>query len=255
MRSDSGKIKMRKFFGSSGLAASDVEYRFRPWVMAAMFFAGFEFYWWDHVPVAAAVAKLARGGNAHAVETLILTSGAVATIVAAQLRTWAAAYMQSDVVHDPQVHDSRLVADGPYRYVRNPLYLGTILMAFGIATAASRSGFVVLVVMIVLFTYRLILREERALAASQGEGYRRYLAQVPRLLPSLQPRVRAGAMQPQWGQAIRGELFMWAFALTFVLFVVTGSVRLLMWGCIGATVLVLFMRRLVLRNVKRQAAL
>ncbi len=99
--------------------------------------------------------------------------------------------MRSDVVHDPRVHDSRLVADGPYRYVRNPLYLGTILMAFGIAFAASRSGFVVLLVAITLFQYRLTLREERALKATQGEGYRLYLAAVPRLLPSLRPRVAA----------------------------------------------------------------
>ena len=65
-------------------------------------------------------------------------------------------------------------------------------MAFGIALAASRSGFVVLVVAITFFQYRLTLREERALKATQGESYRRYLAAVPRLLPSLRPRVAAG---------------------------------------------------------------
>ncbi len=151
--------------------------------------------------------------------------------------------MRSDVVHDPRVHDSRLVADGPYRYVRNPLYLGTILMAFGIAFAASRSGFVVLMLAITFFQYRLTLREERALEATQGEDYRRYLEAVPRLIPSLRPRVAAGEMRPRWGQAIGGELFMWCFALAYVLFAATGSLRLLMWGCIAATAVVLLMRR------------
>ena len=42
----------------------------------------------------------------------------------------------------------------------------------------------------------------------------------------------------QWGQAIRGELFMWAYAATCVAFAVTGNTRLLMWGCIVATAMV-----------------
>jgi protein-S-isoprenylcysteine O-methyltransferase Ste14 len=238
------------------MIAGDVEYRFRAWVIAVIFFAAFEFYWRDHVSAAAAIAALLTrgGGHAHAVETLILAMGAALTLAAAALRTWAAAYMRSEVVHDPRVHDTRLVADGPYRYVRNPLYLGTILLALGIAVAASRSGFVVLVTAIVLFTYRLTRREERALAAMQGESYRRYLATVPRLLPSLRPRVAAGGMQPRWGQAIRGELFMWAFAMTFVLFVMTGRTRLLMWGCIVATAMVLLMRRWSTGIAKKQIA-
>lgn len=236
---------MRQEKTQGWLVASDMEYRFRVWVIAAIFFAAFELSWWDHVSAATALARLLMlgAGNAHTAETLIFAVGAAATLGAAALRTWAAAYMRSDVVHDPRVHDSRLVADGPYRYVRNPLYLGTILMAFGIAFAASRSGFVVLVSAITIFQYRLTLREEQALEATQGEDYRRYLATVPRLIPSLRPRVAAGAMRPHWGQAIGGELFMWAFALVYVLFAATGSVRLLMWGCIAATAMVLLMRR------------
>jgi protein-S-isoprenylcysteine O-methyltransferase Ste14 len=236
--------------------AGDVEYRFRAWVIAAIFFGAFEFYWWDHVSAAAGLAGLLThgGGNTHAIETLILSIGAALTLAAAALRTWAAAYMRSEVVHDPRVHDARLVADGPYRYVRNPLYLGTVLMALGIAVAASRSGSVVLALAIVLFQYRLTLREERALVATQGESYRRYLATVPRLLPSLRPRLPPGGVRPHWGQAIRGELFMWAFALVFVLFVATGSTRLLMWGCIAATAMVLWMRRAVAGGETKQVA-
>jgi protein-S-isoprenylcysteine O-methyltransferase Ste14 len=230
---------------NSWLVSGDVEYRFRAWVIAAIFFAAFALSGWDHVSAAGALAGLITrgGGNVHTVEMVIFAVGAAATLGAAALRTWAAAYMRSDVVHDPRVHDSRLVADGPYRYVRNPLYVGTILMAVGIAFAASRSGFVVLVAAITFFQYRLTLREERALKATQGESYRRYLAAVPRLLPSLRPRVAAGGLRPRWGQAIGGELFMWGFALAYVLFATTGNGRVLMWGCIAATAVVLLMRR------------
>ena len=231
------------------LAAGDLEYRLRAWVIAAIFFAAFQLYRWDHVPLATAVAEwLTRGGgNVHAMETLVYSIGGAAAVAAAALRTWAAAYMTSDVVHDPRVHDSRLVADGPYRYLRNPLYLGVILIAFGFSFAASRSGFVLLVVAVTLFQYRLTLREECALEATQGESYRRYLAAVPRMLPSLRPRVPAGSVRPQWGQAFRGELFMWGFAAVFIAFIATGSTRVLMWGCFGATALVLLMGRSAVR--------
>jgi protein-S-isoprenylcysteine O-methyltransferase Ste14 len=236
----------------SWLAAGDLEFRMRPWILAAIFFAAFQLYQWDHVSAASALARLLTrtGDNARVMETLIFWIGAAATLGAAALRTWAAAYMRSSVVHEPRVHDSRLVADGPYRHLRNPLYLGMILMAMGIGVAASRSGFVVMVLAVTFFQYRLTLREERALTATQGEGYRRYLAQVPRMLPSLRPRVPASGARPKWGQAIRGELFMWGFAFTFVLFAATGNTRLLMYGCIVSTAMVLLGGRNARRSAK-----
>jgi protein-S-isoprenylcysteine O-methyltransferase Ste14 len=115
------------------LAAGDLEYRIRPWIIAAIFFAAFQLYQWDHVSAAEALARLLTrtGGDVGVTQKLIFWIGAAAALAAAAVRTWAAAYMSSSVVHDPRVHDSRLVADGPYRYLRNPLYLGMILIAFG----------------------------------------------------------------------------------------------------------------------------
>ena len=72
-----------------------------------------------------------------------------------------------------------------------------------------------------LFSYRLTLREESALMATQGEGYRRYLAAVPRMFSSLWPRLPAGGMEPQWAQASSGELFI------FVFYVATGNMQVL----------------------------
>ena len=122
----------------------------------------------------------------------ILALGAALAVLAALVRTWAAAYLQSEVVHDTNIHIEGLVADGPYRYVRNPLYLGGVLFAVGFAMTASRLGFVVIVGGLTLFYYRLIAREESLLRETQGESYRQFLTLVPRLVPSLSPRVAAG---------------------------------------------------------------
>jgi protein-S-isoprenylcysteine O-methyltransferase Ste14 len=47
--------------------------------------------------------------------------------------------------HDTAQHSEALVADGPFRYTRNPLYLANLPMAAGIGVLASRSGFIFLV--------------------------------------------------------------------------------------------------------------
>jgi protein-S-isoprenylcysteine O-methyltransferase Ste14 len=180
--------------GYGWMDASAVEFRFRFWILALIFTSGFQLYQWDQVParvaLAGALTRFSSGYISIGVTQFLTYAGGAATVVtAAALRTWAAAYLNSTVVHDQRVHDSRLVADGPYRYLRNPLYLGMILVAFGIGLVASRSGFVLIIGMVFLLQYRLTRREESALLASQGASYRLYCATVPRLLPARRPRV------------------------------------------------------------------
>jgi protein-S-isoprenylcysteine O-methyltransferase Ste14 len=240
--------------GPSWLMASEAEFRIRFWIIAVIFFGGFQLYAWDHVSAASALADLLTraGGNPQAMQTVIYSMAAAAVVAAAALRTWAAAYMNSSVVHDEQVRDHRLIGDGPYRHLRNPLYLGIMLVAAGIGLAASRSGFVLIAVAITFFQYRLTRREEAALEATQGASYRNYLAAVPRMLPSLRPRIPASGARAQWGQAIRGELGMWGYAATCVAFAATRNTRVLMYGCIVATAMIPLVARWSARAAKKQ---
>jgi protein-S-isoprenylcysteine O-methyltransferase Ste14 len=161
--------------------------------------------------------------------------------LAALVRSWAEAYLHSSVVHDSQLHSDRLVADGPYRRVRNPLYLGNILLAVGMGLMASRTGFLVLVIATVPFVYRLILREEAGLLESQGESYRRYYETVPRLWPSWRARVPAGGGRPNWVDGFAGETFVWSFAIGMVVFDVT--LRLVhFWVIMGVGLAVYFLQ-------------
>jgi hypothetical protein len=124
-------------------------------------------------------------------------------------------------VHDPGLRLEGVVADGPYRHVRNPLYLGTVLLGVGFGFLASRAGFFVLALGLTLFTYRLIRREESALLATQGEAYRRFVATVPRFVPSLRPRLPSSGAKPRWGQAFLGEASLWLLALSVAGFAAT----------------------------------
>jgi protein-S-isoprenylcysteine O-methyltransferase Ste14 len=84
----------------------------------------------------------------------------------AWIRTWGGAYLRSEVVHDSAVHTERLVADGPYRHLRNPLYLGNMFLAVGMSQCwPVEPGGVVLILGNLLIVLRLIGREEAALDA------------------------------------------------------------------------------------------
>jgi protein-S-isoprenylcysteine O-methyltransferase Ste14 len=190
----------------------------------------------DPVPVSLMLAErvmgpLARIGvhdERHVVQGF-MGLGAALSLLAALVRTWAAAYLRSDIVHDWNLHGEGLVADGPFRHVRNPLYLGGVLLAIGFGMAASRVGFVVMVAGLTLFYFRLILREESLLTQTQGASYARYLEAVPRLIPCITPRVASGGLAPRWGQAFLGETFMWFFSLALVIFAATLNQKLLLF--------------------------
>lgn len=198
------------------MRATLFEFRHRFWLIAGIFAVGFACYFLDHQNVADALLGRRPGGVRTA-----LAAAALLVFAAAALRTWASAYLRTTVVKDTAVHADRLVADGPYRHLRNPLYLGTFLLTVAFAVLASRLGFVVMVGGMMVFLLRLIGREEYELSRTQSASYAAYRAAVPAVIPALVARVPASGARPEWRQAITGELMMWAFALGAAWFAVT----------------------------------
>jgi protein-S-isoprenylcysteine O-methyltransferase Ste14 len=79
-----------------------------------------------------------------------------------------------------------LVTDGPFRYVRNPIYLAGITLLLGVALLYSTRPTVDLVLPLLLFVYfhlSVVLVEEPALRRSFGSTYEEYRKRVPRWLP------------------------------------------------------------------------
>jgi protein-S-isoprenylcysteine O-methyltransferase Ste14 len=193
-------------------------FRHRFWFFALIFWTGFALAAVDHVNMAAAIARLAvpsldlDTGAGRAVLRVVFGAGAVCMVAAAAVRTWATAYLQTVVVHDSAIHSEVLVAAGPYRYTRNPLYFGASLLSVGFGIMASRLGFCFIVAGVTLLQLTLIGAEERRLRAEHPDTFAAYCARVPRFLPSLTPRLPPSMAVPKWGQAFLGEGFFWVFA-------------------------------------------
>jgi protein-S-isoprenylcysteine O-methyltransferase Ste14 len=94
------------------------------------------------------------------------------------LRAYASGYVKKN---------AELTVTGPYAYTRNPLYLGSILMAFGFA-AASRSVLItlLLILLFILIYAPTIYSEEQFLRAT-FPNFDSYAKHVPRLLPRFAP--------------------------------------------------------------------
>jgi len=210
--------------------ATTREFNNRFWIIASIFAVTFFCYRLDDTNVSVALTREILGWQGRSIADspafdnavrVWFIVGTVLLVLAALIRSWSTAYLKSGIVHDSARHSETLVADGPYRQVRNPLYLGNILQALGIGFLASRLGFVFLTVANTLFMLRLIFHEEVGLLQSQGESYRKYYNAVPRLLPSLRARVPASGAAPNWRDGITGEAFFWIFALGMAVFAVT----------------------------------
>lgn len=209
------------------MAASKFEFEKRFWIICAIYFSGFCLFNFDDVSFIAALRHLvapwiARGEpQATMFARIVIATGALLVFLAAGLRTWGAAFLRTEVVHDTAQHSEALVADGPFRYTRNPLYFASLLIAAGIGVLASRSGFLFLVLANWVFVYRLIFREEGSLLKTQGESYRAFCGAIPRFWPALRPRIPSGNRQPDWGQAFAGESFVWLFGVAELLIAAT----------------------------------
>jgi protein-S-isoprenylcysteine O-methyltransferase Ste14 len=215
------------------MQATEFEFRNRWWIIFFLFMVAFQAYAVDHVNTGKAIAgwicRLLNIPLTDNVLRIVFGCGTLLLALASFFRTWGTSYLQAEVMRDSRVHTEKLLADGPYRYVRNPLYLGNIIMAVAIGIMASRLGFVILATGMTFFVIRLLLREEAELARDQGEPYRRYCAAVPRLVPSLRPRVPAAGNPAHWNQGFRAELMYWLMSLAMAGLAVTLSVKVF-WG-------------------------
>ena len=136
----------------------------------------------------------------------VVAIASLLALTAAVLRVSGTAYLGASTMLDARMQGDRVVASGPYRFVRNPLYLGTLFMMAAMGFAMPPTGAAFTLVLVGAFLVRLILAEEAHLTAQMGETYQAYLRAVPRLVPRLRTQVETRAGKPHWVRAVLNEL-------------------------------------------------
>lgn len=87
------------------------------------------------------------------------------------------------------VKQTRLITAGPYRFTRNPFYVGNLLNDLGLIIAAQNPwlGVIYLAMFYLIVIPRRIAKEEKYLEAVFGTDYLHYCKSVPRFVPRLRP--------------------------------------------------------------------
>jgi protein-S-isoprenylcysteine O-methyltransferase Ste14 len=79
--------------------------------------------------------------------------------------------------------NEELATTGPYAYCRNPLYLGSIIIAIGFAIAARDLWIALAIVLLFAVIYVPVIRSEESFLRQHFHEYEAYAQRVPRLLP------------------------------------------------------------------------
>lgn len=105
-----------------------------------------------------------------------LEIGLPISLLGLALRAWAAGCLSKN---------QQLATGGPYAYTRNPLYLGTLLVAAGLAVAARSPGLGALFAAVFVFVYLPVIQNESEYLHVLFRDYPAYAAEVPWLFPRL----------------------------------------------------------------------
>jgi protein-S-isoprenylcysteine O-methyltransferase Ste14 len=118
---------------------------------------------------------------------LSLAAGLPFSIAGLALRAWAAGHLEKNLA---------LTDSGPYKYVRNPLYLGTLAVAAGFVIAGRRWELGVLFAAVFFFIYLPVVELEEQHLRKLFPAYADYARRVPKLIP----RAPAGSSKKpfQW---------------------------------------------------------
>lgn len=139
--------------------------------------------------------------------TSILT-GMVLMLIGEGIRFWGVAYAGSGTRVTTEASGSRLITNGPFAHIRNPLYCGNFLLwcGFLVASWAWMPWMALVLFLFFFFQYgRIVDFEEEYLSKKFGASYEAYRKAVPRWIPGLRGYKGPEKSDPNWKRALRSE--------------------------------------------------
>jgi protein-S-isoprenylcysteine O-methyltransferase Ste14 len=128
-----------------------------------------------------------------------IVAGILIMTIGEALRFWGVSIVGAETRTTGRVGGTHLITSGPFAYIRNPLYLGNMMLYAGVGIM-SMALFPWLLAAAVLWFYiqywLIVTREEEYLASTFGDAFGEYVKNVPRFFPRLTP-YRSTLSQPK----------------------------------------------------------
>ena len=125
-----------------------------------------------------------------------LELGLPIAVLGLALRAWAAGCLAKN---------RQLATGGPYAHMRNPLYMGTLLVAAGLVVASRSLWLGILFAAVFAFVYLPVIQLEEQYLRLLFPEYAVYAEQVPALWPRLRPFAQKTPNPFQWSLYLRNE--------------------------------------------------
>lgn len=126
--------------------------------------------------------------------------GLVLLVIGESIRIWAVRYAGGRT-RTRRVGAPSLVTSGPFAYVRNPLYLGNMLIYLGIVLIAGGQNmwllFLITLVFFIIQYLLIVSLEQETLTKKFGDEYLEYCKNVPALFPRLSPWTEKEKQEPK----------------------------------------------------------
>jgi len=160
-----------------------------------------------------------------------LLLGFFTALIGELIRFWGVSWAGSETRTTGGVGGTYLVISGPFAHVRNPLYIGNILMYLGLGIM-SMSLFPYLQIVAIIFfivQYHVIVKEEeRFLEKKFGNDYQKFLKNVPRFFPRLTKYIDCSIPQPDYkiSAGLKSEIrTLQAFSIVILMILVKWYLR------------------------------
>jgi protein-S-isoprenylcysteine O-methyltransferase Ste14 len=123
-----------------------------------------------------------------------IARGTLVAILGLAIRAWAAGHLEKNMA---------LAESGPYAWVRNPLYLGTLTVAAGFVIAAERWELAVLFAAVFVLVYLPVVELEEQHLSNLFPDFSTYKRRVPKLIPRMPHKPDTKSFR--WGVYRRNE--------------------------------------------------
>jgi protein-S-isoprenylcysteine O-methyltransferase Ste14 len=127
------------------------------------------------------------------------------------IRIWANSWAGSETRTTGGVGGTFLIVSGPYAYVRNPLYIGNIIIYFGLGIMSNAVFPYFQIIGLLYFLYQyyvIVIEEEKFLKSKFGEFYEHYCKNVNRFLLKFKKYKNHSIEQPEfsWKKGWQSEI-------------------------------------------------